>query len=299
MNIYTKDLNLLTIFDVLLQERHVGKTAKRLGLSQPAVSHQMGRLREMFEDPLFVRSPTGIIPTETALALRDSVKECLEAAEKLFTQAPFDPSLAKGSLRIATTDYAEQIILPELLPRLEKLAPSLQVITAPLRGTLPREEMAKGDVDLAIAGFFGEMPSGFHSQVLFQDPFACAVRRDHPKVKKNLTLKQYADLDHLLITLTGDLKGRVDEVLQKSGLSRRVVAGISNFITPCFVVASSDYILTAPKKLIDHLGKYLPLKVLKPPIDMTPISVVQAWHSRTHHEPRQRWVRELIKECCQ
>ena len=296
MNIYTKDLNLLGVFDVLMQEKHVGRTAKRLGLSQPAISHQMARLREMFDDPLFVRAPNGIIPTQVALDLETPLRESLAAISHLFDRAPFDPQKAEGTVRLGTTDYVEQILLPVLLPKLEKAAPSVRLVTSPLRGRLPSVQMIEGQLDIAVAGFFGEIPAGFQSRMLFKDTFACAVRKNHPTVNKKLTLKKYLSLNHLLITLTGDLDGRVDQILRERGLKRNVIAGISNFITPGWVIAESDYILTAPKELLLRFAEYLPIKLFEPPLDLNPIEIVQVWHNRSDHDPLCRWFRSVLSE---
>lgn len=291
----TQDLNLLRVFEALWRERNVSRAAKQLGVSQPALSHALGRLRRELADPLFVRVPRGIEPTERAVALAQPVADALASLRRVYAPpAVFDPQRAVGRIGVASTEYFEHLVLPRLLPLLRAEAPGivLQACLAP--GRLPKEQMERGEIDLAVAGFFGKLPAGFFSQALLTDEFVCIARRGHPVVKRRLTLKRYTELEHLLISPQGDLVGIIDRELSRMGLSRRVVAGTASFLTLGAVVARSELLLTLPRRLAAQFAEQLPIEVHPLPLKAPRLRIVQAWHERTHADPLQRWFRRLL-----
>lgn len=168
----------------------------------------------------------------------------------------------------------------------------------PTGGDLPKAELYDGSVDLAIAGFFGEPPDGFYRQRLFDESFTCVVRADHPVVKRRLTLAQYTRLSHVLISPAGDLHGVVDELLASRGRRRHVAVGASSFLSPAWIVARSDLILTAPRRLARAYQGGLPLRLIAPPIDIPGFTVVQVWHERQNADPAHRWLRQLVARTC-
>ncbi len=297
VNISTKDLNLLAVFDALMIERSVSRAAVRLALSQPAVSHALGRLRRDFGDDLFVRSAKGMTPTPHATALAERVSEVLLQAQTLYVEASsFTPEHATARLAVGTTDYVEALLLPLLLPYLSHHAPAVTTLFRPTPGDLPKAQLESGALDLAIAGFYGDLPEGFFKRALFNETYVCVVRNDHRKVVKKLTLDTFVSLEHLLVSPHGDMLGAVDHALKKKRLARRVVAGVGNFHSPGAIVASTDYIVTVPLRLAKMYVKTHPVKYFDPPLPVPGFTVLMVWHARTHRSPLHAWFRGVIEE---
>jgi DNA-binding transcriptional LysR family regulator len=299
MNINTSDLNLLTVFYALSKEKSTTRAAVSLGLSQPAVSHALNRLREMFKDPLFVRASRGLVPTKKALELHGPVEKLLKDAESLLSeQVSFDPKTEVREFRISTTEYFEVIALPQLLKRLAQEAPGIRIISSATQGSLQKEQFEKGSIDLAIAGYFGELPEGYYQQNVFKDDFICIGRKGNPHLKGTLTPSKYADARHILISPQGDMKSRSAAALKKLKFEQKFQAGVASFISPAWMIAESDLLLTCPRKLAEAYLKYLPLEISKLPFSLEGISVVQVWHARHHKDSAHTWLRGLIKDVC-
>ncbi len=297
-NIVDKDLNLLTVFEALALERNVSKAASRLHLSQSAVSHALGRLRDAFGDDLFVRASRGVVPTARALALQPKILQALDAVRSVYRRdATFSPKQATGQVRMGSTEAFEHLVLPKLIPLLSREAPDLVLNSRMVHGRLPKEDMEQGICDVAVAGFFGDLPEGFYKRKLYEDDFVCLVRKDHPRIRKEPTLDQYVAERHLLISPQGDLHGIVDQQLEKKKRSRVVVAGISNFLTPGAVVASSDLILTMPSRLAELHRKLHALNLFAIPVPVPKVVMVMTWHERTHRDPLHQWFREQLAAC--
>lgn len=297
MNDGGHDLNLLRVFEILLEERNVSRAARRMHMSQPALSHALSRLRQALGDELFTRTPRGVAPTARALALAPRVTEALATAREVFAPAEgFDPARAKGTVVLASTELFEQLALPRLVPLLAKRAPGIVLRSVSARGELPKRAMESGECDVAVAGFFGELPEGFYAKKVLSDAFVCIVRDDHPRVGRTMSLETYLELDHLLVSPQGDLSGIVDVALAKRRKKRRVVCAISNFLTPGWVVADSDAVVTLPSRLAEVYTRHLRVRVLPLPLDVPGITIVQVWHARVHDDPLQRFFRASIEE---
>lgn len=292
------DLNLLRIFQALAEERSVTRAAGRVGLSQPAFSHALARLRRMLGDPLFVRVPRGMAPTARALELEVEVRELLARAEQITRPAAFDPAACERTFRLATTDYFEHIALPEVAVELARAAPRATVAARPTTSRLPTRELERGTLDLAVAGFYGEPPASFYRQTLFDESFVCIVRKAHPVVRDRLTLAQYTRLSHLLISPGADLHGVVDQVLAARGKRRHVAIGTSSFLSAGRIVARSDLVLTAPRRIGLIYQESAPVRLVPPPIELPGIQVAQIWHARQHRDPAHVWLRRLIASAC-
>jgi DNA-binding transcriptional LysR family regulator len=292
----TMDLNLLRIFDALAVERSVTRAARRVGLSQPAFSHALARLRRMLGDRLFVRVPRGMVPTPRAIELHPIVRDLLVRADRLAQPVAFDPMTCTRAFRIATTDYFEAISFPRIAVALSRAAPRASLVSLPTGGRLPTEQFEEGRLDLAIAGFFRAVPDGYHQQKLFDETFVCLVRADHPTVRSRLSLSQYTKLSHVLISPGGDLQGVVDEQLASRNERRHVAVGVSSFLSAGSIVAKSDLVLTAPRRLAAIYAPSLPLRSLAPPLPLPGFTVVQVWHGRHQDDPAHRFLRRLIAE---
>jgi DNA-binding transcriptional LysR family regulator len=296
MNISSKDLNLLYLFHVLYQERNATVAAQRMALSQPALSHKLNKLRHQLGDPLFIRAPRGMTPTPRAHELAPEV-ECLVAGlEGFYERCEGQDFLTRPAhVHLYSTDYVEQTLLPKLLPVLRKQAPNLTLVTHNTRGQLPREALERGTCDLAVAGFYTDLPDTFHQQRLLSEQFVVLASRSHPSLVKGLDLDTFLASDHLLTTLTGDLDGLVDRALRSQGRQRRVVAGLSSFIAPTRLLRGTDMLLTCLHSLgKDATERDDDLLMYPLPLTLPAVEVMQIWHERTHTDPLRRWFRQQV-----
>jgi DNA-binding transcriptional LysR family regulator len=291
------DLNLLTVFRALDETRHVTRAARLLGLSQPALSHALARLRTAFGDPMFVRTPHGMALTPLAESIAGAVREALGAIERdVLERGPFRPADLSRTFKLRTTDYLEALVTPALLAALEKEAPGVSLASLPVGQSLPKEELESGACDLAVAGFFDDVPAGFHQEALFEDAFACAVSRAHPLARrKTVTVEAFSEARHVLVAPGGGLTGAVDRALSRRKRARRVVAGTSGFLVATWICARSSYVLTAPSRLLTMLAGPFDLRVFEPPVALPRIRIVQVWHARSDADGAHRWFRELVK----
>jgi DNA-binding transcriptional LysR family regulator len=294
------DLNLLTAFLALAESRHVTRAARMLGLSQPALSHSLRRLREVFDDPLFVRAPSGMAFTPFAEMIAPVVRETLGLLERdVFDRRPFTPSELSRTFRLRTTDYIEALVLPPLLHDLAAQAPRVRIAATPVGPSLPRSELESGACDLAIAGFFEEVPPGMHRQKLLDDTFTCAVRRGHPILLRGVTLDGFCAARHIIVAPGGELSGAVDRALSRRKLAREVAVGTSAFLVSAWICAQSECVLTAPSRLVQLVGPGLGLQAFSPPLTMPGISIAQVWHARSDADPAHRWFRGLVHAAAQ
>jgi DNA-binding transcriptional LysR family regulator len=293
------NLNLLVVFDAIMRGSSLTTAAKDLHVTQPALSRSLARLREDFGDPLFVRGKGRLIPTPKALELWEPVAKLLKQAGEIYKQPrPFDPSTAHGVVRIATTDYFEQVLWASILKSLHKMAPNLTFVTQMTGSHLPVEEMLNGHIQLAIAGYFKEIPSGFLQQSVFSDRFLSMVRKGHPLVTDRMSIQSYLKMGHVIISPSGDLSTTVDSILAKSNKRRRIVASVAGFQASGPIVATTDLILTAPGRLVKNFAKRLPVEIHAPPLDLPAINVIQVWHERFNNDEMVSWVRRVIATEC-
>ena len=304
MNIEGQDLNLLRVFHVVYQEGQVTRAAHRLSLSQPALSHQLNRLRQAFGDPLFVRAPRGLAPTPRAHALAPEVARLVLALESFYGGlGSFELAQVEARLHIHSTDYMEQTLLPRLLPRVRAQAPGVVLIAHHTRGALPRTELETGACDLAIAGFYADLAGTLRQQSLWSESFVVLSSRQHPACQRGLTLQDFVASEHVLTTLTGDLDGAIDRALWAQGLKRRVVAGLSSFLAPVSLVRDSDLLLSCLRTVAEEAVARDPGLVMHAlPLAVPPVQVMQIWHERTEADPLRRWLRQEIRavaDACQ
>jgi DNA-binding transcriptional LysR family regulator len=263
MHLHDIDLNLLVALDALLTERNVTEAADRIGLSQSAMSHALGRLRKLIGDPLLVRTPEGMVPTPRAQALAEPVRQILTQVRRTL-QEPliFEPASARQTFTLAATDYAELLLLPRLMERLATMAPGISLNVLPLGEGVPKAVLESGRLDLAL-GPFREKPSELHHQTLFHERFVCVVRADHPSVGKQLSLKKFLALSHVLISPRGTVAGVVDHALAAQGLQRHVALSIPHFLVAPLVVAQTDLIVTLAERVARFFAAHLPLRLLE------------------------------------
>lgn len=295
MNLRRLDLNLLVIFDALMTERNVTRAAGRVGLSQPAVSNALSRLRHYLKDELFVRSADGMHPTPRALELAGDVHSALTAIEVALDPMSFDPATAVRSFTIDTNDYTATTAIVPLMQCLAIEAPGVDVRVLPPNGRA-LERLESGEAHFAI-GAYGELPERFGVEELDDNMFVVMMRADHPLAQGPFDIERYADARHLLITPRGDPVGFIDEALAEHGLSRRIALTVNQFSVAPAAVANSDMIVTLPKRIGDFYAPLFGLVMRPSPFGTPPEfrSIDLVWHKRLGHHPAYAWFRERLK----
>lgn len=296
-DIRNQNLNLLVVLDALLETRSVTGAAEKLHLSQPAVSRSLAQLREMFDDPLFVRTSHGMLATPRAEALTDPLLEALEAAAGLFSAETFDPSATDTVFRIATTDYGAIAALAPALERFMAEAPKAGMEVVPIAGDIFRE-LAAGRVDLALYADV-EAPPSLWMRELFEENYVCLVRHDHPLMRngaKQIALEDFIAWPHALVTVFGGRRGVVDRALEKLGLARQISLWIPYFSAAPLMIAETDAILTLPTKMARAFGSMPSLALLQPPVEVRGFAYRLYWHERTRRDPAFSWLRRLVAD---
>ena len=295
-NISDIDLNLLTLLAITLEERNLTRVAKRLRISQSAVSQALDRLRQVLDDPLFVRAPRGVIPTPYALSLEGPLTKLLEDLQKLLQDpGEFDMKKVKATFRIASTDYFEMVALSNVAQALQVEAPGLDLICSSAGGNLPKEKLEDGSLDLAIAGYFRDVPSSFYKQKLY-DEHLVGVCRKGLAGKGGLSLDAFVKYPHIRVTPSGVLSGDIEKQLAKKGLTRRVSMGTGYFMSPAVALEKTDYILTIPERIADIYCQRFEVKKFDIPVKTDPIRITQVWHERVHQSPVHQWMRTFLKK---
>jgi DNA-binding transcriptional LysR family regulator len=263
------DLNLLVLFEAVFEELHVGRAAGRLHVSASAVSHGLGRLRRVMQDPLFLRHPKGVVPTDRARQLATPVAEVLERARAVMSQAEtFDPGRSSRRFMIGAPDGASAVLLPPLLAKLRREAPGIALGVRNLVGRFEDAltELDAKTLDVAVVPI-ADIPARFVSRVLYQEDFVLVTRVGHP-LGRNPTLPNYAAAPHLMVSLTGDPQGLVDKLLAKRKLTRRVVLTVSNFLQALAIVSESDLVAALPRQFVaKHAARYK-VVCFEPPIPL-------------------------------
>jgi len=294
------DLNLLVAFDALLRERHVGHAAERLFIGQPAMSHALARLRELFDDELFVRTGKRMEPTARALALGQRVRTWLgQGADFLLREAAFDPATAQGLIRMAIPDVLETRLLPPLVALLRSQAPGVSLRTQLRDVTHVLGALDADDVDIAIVAAELPLQSWHHGKLLMSQGFNCIYSPEQLQLPRQLSLKRLATLDHVGSSHRGESGSVVDQLFEQHGLKRRVVASVASFNTMLATVRQAPVVAIQPCGQGDfHNMAGLVVEPLKtsPPLVL---GIHMLWHARHHRQPLHEHVRCLIEEIVQ
>lgn len=296
MNLRLLDLNLLVVFDALMRERHVTRAAHAIGLSQPAFSNALSRLRERLEDELFIRTPDGMKPTPWALELSGPISSALTEIENALDGATFDPATSKRAFTIATPDYATISLFPQLLARLKKEAPdvTLQAVTPSLHFG---EYLDTQQADIALLNW-PDPPDRYVSEPLFAEDWVCIMRHDHPMAEKKPAIDRYASAEHLLVSPMGERRNWIDSALAERGRTRHVAYAMPTYGPAPFILESTDLVLTCPAS-VGHIYKNMTgVKVSKCPVNTPPHirSINMVWHSRLGNHPAYNWLRDLLRD---
>ncbi len=301
VNISAFDLNLLPIFEALMEERNVSRAAVRVGLSQPAMSNAIRRLREATGETLFVRTAKGMQPTRRAEQLAGPIRAALTHARfAFFGQTPFDPATAQRTFRIATNDYLEWRLAASLGRRIWERAKDMSIQMRRMDGlfTVPETELRSGALDLAI-GFFPDLRSPDEttlSEILFEEPNVVVARRGNPSFAKRLSTKSFAAMDHAAVIYRQEPWGVVDQGMAALGLKRRLRLATPHFLTAVKAVAESDLIACVPEGLARAFERPFNLSVRRSPILFPAFVTRMLWARHWHEDPAHIWLREKIRQ---
>ncbi len=294
MNLRSVDLNLLTIFHAIYVEKNVSQAAKQLCMSQSAVSAALSRLGILFDDELFLRTASGVQPTDKADELASPVTEILEKIEDTLTGGDdFDFSKLKRRFTLAMSDYGEQLILPKLMWWLEKNAPEVDVVVLPLNEDSLIQDCSEGKVDLAI-GYLPFLSTGFYCQTLLKDSFVSVVRKDHPVLKNSWNLEAFLSLSHISVNFRGQKGTSIDLALESEKLKRRCVLRVPNFRSILSAVKVTDYAGDLPLLLAQHVSESDAICILQPPLNTQDTEICQFWHERVNKNVAHRWFRGVV-----
>ncbi len=290
------DLNQLVLFQQLMVERRVSKVAENLGLTQPAVSNTLAKLRRQFGDDLFVRTPAGMMPTPFAEQLAEPVGQALGILHGGLNQhRRFDPASVKRSVTIGMTDIGEIVFLPRLVERLRQQAPGVSLTTVRTTVTSLRDDMASGKVDLAI-GPLPQLKAGFFQRRLFRQCYVCLFRKGHALDRKRLTLADFKAAEHLVIVSAGTGHGKADDLIRRAGVDRAVRLTIPHFVSVGHLLRRTDMIATVTERLAESLVEPFDLTYRPHPIDLPEIAINVFWHAKVHRSPAHQWLRQVVFE---
>ncbi|MQV35467.1 LysR family transcriptional regulator [Sinorhizobium meliloti] len=260
------DLNLLVLFETVFDERNVGRAAERLNLSASAVSHGLGRLRRLLNDPLFLKTPKGVVPTERAKELEAPIRDVLARVRTVISTAePFDPARSRRRFTIGTAD-GFSVFLPPLLDEIARTAPGIDLVVRHMQMETALSDLDGRLIDVAIAPFY-ELPARFAAQRLYEDDFVIAAQSRHPFLK-NPTLENYCRMQHLLVAPRGDPSGIVDELLESRGLSRRVALAVPNFMLALDLLTKTQLVCVLPKRFVEMRAERFAVATAKLPLDL-------------------------------
>lgn len=287
------DLNLLTSLDAVLETHNLTVAARKLGLTQPAVSHALKRLRELLGDPLLIRTKRGMTPTPRALELRPAVRAALDAAAVVLQAAPpFDPATSQRAFTVALPDQTAFQLLPPLANELAA-APGIRIDVRPLQHDRLAEELGR-DLDLAIS-VFRDVPAGVRDQRLFDEEFVCVMRKGSPATRGTFDLARYLACRHVMIAPRGLIGSPLDDLLAKRGHARDLAMLVPHFLVAPHVVASTDLVWTAPQRLARAFAEQLPLTLREVPFKVPGFTLRMRWHMRLDRDPGVTWLRQTLE----
>lgn len=296
MNLTGIDLNLLVAFDALLEECHVTRAAKRVGLSQPGMSNALGRLRELLDDPVLVRTGDGMKPTPRALALAGPIRRSLEDIRSALVPADFDPASADRVFRLAATDYAGSVLLPKIFGAVQESAPNVRFDVAAIAADEPAVQIDSGAADFAI-GFRPKEPTRCHHETLYEESFVCMVRRDNPLISADIiTLDDFVRLPHAHVTVGTASDGAIDTFLESRGQSRDVAVQVPHYLVVPDIIASTNCIATVASRVAERFRDDPRFLILPTPFELPNFRVELYWHERLDRDPAHIWLRDQILE---
>lgn len=296
MKLSDVDLNLFVVFDAIYTEGNLTRAGEIIGITQPAVSNSLSRLRNLFDDPLFVRTADGMVPTPVAQNIVGPVRQALGLIRSSVQESEFfDPLASDKRFRLSMTDLTQSIVLPYLFGRIKKEAPSIAVDCYQVRRRDLNIELASGNLDLAV-----DIPLTPDPQIrqapLFSHPHVCVIRQDHSRVADELTTDVYLELAHIHISSRRGGLGHVDLALGKIGQRRNIVLRTQHYLATPELVSRTDLALTVPRIFADFLVAQYPVRYIELPFAVPNLETHLYWHESTDRDQANRWLREIILE---
>ena len=291
MNLSDKDLNLFVVFDVIYTERNLTKSGEVLGITQPAVSNALSRLRENFNDELFVRTSKGMVPTPVAENMVNDIRQALDLIRNSISESEsFNPKTANATFRISIGDTSEYRLLPQLIKNISNLASGVDVESYLTPRTETPKELAAGNIDFAIDPPIHSDPN-LRNKKIYQDDYVLVVNKKHPIAKKKkISLEDYLNLSHIHISKRASGLGHVDTTLNRLGLTRRIALRAQHFLVAPYIIDQSNLAMTT----IKSFSRGRELKVFQLPFKINPLVLHLYWHVNKDMDPANKWMRELI-----
>lgn len=295
MELQDIDLNLLLVFDHMLKHKRVSDVAANLGLSQPAISNALARLRRLLGDELFLRTPHGMEPTPFASELAEPVAFAMGALHTALNhRLLFDPATSTRTFTIAMTDIGEIYFTPPLMDLLSRTAPGVTISTVRNTAVNLRDEMEAGRVDLAI-GLLPQLKTGIFQQRLFMQRYVCIFGREHPLARKrSVSLKDFCNAEHVLVKAAGTGHGRADDVIAAQGIARRVRLTVPHFVAVGHILRSTQMIATVPERLAQSIAEPFALVWRPHPVALPEVAINMVWHAKYHRDPGNEWLRATL-----
>jgi DNA-binding transcriptional LysR family regulator len=294
MNLKSLDLNLLVALDALLLEANVSRAAMRIGLSQPATSHALQRLRDLIGDPLLVRTGARMELTPRAQALRGPLAQALDQVRSLFVPDEFDAASSERQFRLMMPDLAVELLMPPLMEKITRVAPNVRIDVVPWRGSAIFSAEFARTIDLVIS--IGNAFKAFHRQLLYTDSDALAVRRGHPAAAKLKKRDAFLEARHVAVVIRGQNEDLIDGWLRTKGIERRIALVVPGYIEALHVAARTDLVAFVPQRLIAALSKQLSLVSVTPPLDPGTDEQFMFYPTRAQMDPGSIWLRKLTLE---
>jgi len=288
------NLNLLVVFDILMREQNLTKTGQVLSLSQPAISHALKGLREMFNDDLFVKSSGGMRPTDHAIRLIEPVRQALAKIETVLNiEDNFDPEVSNRVFQLGLSDYATFMFLPPVVARLARESPNVSIDVQHINKPEKSHMLDNGDIEMSIA-LFESPPKSLEYQELFNEKLVCIADKNNKDLEDGLTLEKFVALPHLLISSSEEPAITVQKALANLGLKRHVALKVRHVVPAGYVVKNSSLIAVLPERLALFLEKMIDVKIHPIPLEIETQKVMLVWHKRNDHDAGLKWLREHV-----
>jgi DNA-binding transcriptional LysR family regulator len=290
------DLNLLSVFQEVYRERQISAAARRLGLTQSAVSNALARLRRTFGDELFVRTAHGMQPTPLAQQMAEPIGAAMaQVALALSQRSRFDPGTSSRRFTLAMTDVGEVYFMPVLIERCRACAPNVEIASIRANGLTLKDDMETGRVDLAI-GAFEDVSEALYHRALFRQRFVSMFRKEHPLARGKVDLARFVAASHLIVDAAQSPYDRINGLLEKAGVTAGTRFRVPHFTAVPYIVGTSDLVVTVPQKLAESAASPFGLKWIEPPLALPTLQTNVFWHRRFNHDPGIQWLRGLIAD---
>jgi len=297
MNLASFDLRLLLVFDAIMQERSVTSAGRRIGITQPATSNALNRLRQQLRDPLFIKVANRMEPTQRAQDLAGPIAQALRRLEVVLDPPKLPPGDTKWTFQMAISDHVSVVVLPHLAERMQQAAPGLDLrLKSKTMRTLPTM-LDAGEVDLAL-GYNPGLPKRFQSQRLFNDHYVCLMRENHPLSRGRMTLERFATARHVLVRPEGEVGSLLDELLAKRKIKRRISMSVTQMLSAFFLVENSDFITAIFQSTADYCIARGDFRLVARALPIDPVPITMDWHIATANNPAHQWMRDQLQDIC-